>query len=258
MENSIYQRVGDEFQRIEAEYGVSALYACESGSRAWGFASTDSDYDVRFLYVHPRDWYFSIEDQRDVIEEMLPGDLDLSGWELRKALHLLRKSNPSLLEWIHSPLVYAENAEFIGEFRALATQCYSARRCFSHYFSMARGNYQTHLRGPEVKLKKYLYVLRPIFAAQWIERGLGQPPVELVKLLDTLAPSGELRMSLDELLERKRAGDELASAPPIAPLQRFIESELARLETVALPDEETYPVEILNKFFRRWVEQAFV
>ena len=255
MENLIQQRVVEEFDRVEREFGVRVLYACESGSRAWGFASVDSDFDVRFLYVHPRNWYFSIEDQRDVIEEMLPGDLDLSGWELRKALRLLRKSNPSLLEWLYSPIVYAENPVFIAEFRDLATQCYSTRRCFAHYFSMARGNYQHHLRGPEVKLKKYLYVLRPIFAAQWIERDLGQPPVEFSVLLNTLAPTGETRKAIDALLERKRAGDELAAEPPIAPLQQFIEAELSRLATVDLPEVESCSLEVLNRFFRRWVER---
>lgn len=257
MENAIEEQISLELRRVERECGVSVLYACESGSRAWGFASTDSDFDVRFLYVHPRDWYFSIEDRRDVIERMLPRDLDLSGWELRKALRLLRKSNPSLLEWLHSPLVYQQNAAFIEEFRALATQCYSARSCFSHYFSYARANYQAHLRGPAIRLKKYLYVLRPILAAQWIERGLGQPPVEFSVLVETLVPSGELRVALDDLLDRKRAGDELAASPPIGPLQSFIEREIARLATISLPETEPCALETLNLFFRDWVERAF-
>ena len=257
MDNSIEPQISLELRRVESECGVRVLYACESGSRAWGFASTDSDFDVRFLYVHPRDWYFSIEDRRDVIERMLPDDLDLSGWELRKALRLLRKSNPSLLEWLYSPLVYEQNSAFLSEFRALAAQCYSARNCFSHYFSMARGNYQGHLRGPEIKLKKYLYVLRPLLAAQWIERGLGQPPVEFSVLVDALLPSGELRAALDDLLQRKRAGGELDVAPPIAPLQRFIEAEIARLATISLPETQPCALETLNIFFRDWVERAF-
>jgi len=96
----VFNSVGKELRRIEQTYDVRVLYACESGSRAWGFASQDSDYDVRFLYVHSRDWYLSIEDRRDVIEEPISEGLDISGWELRKTLRLLRKSNPPLLEWL--------------------------------------------------------------------------------------------------------------------------------------------------------------
>ena len=100
MQNEVYQRVRDALAQVEAERKVRVLFACESGSRAWGFASRDSDYDVRFLYVHRRDWYLSVEDRRDVIEQPIANDLDMSGWELRKALRLLRKSNPPLHEWL--------------------------------------------------------------------------------------------------------------------------------------------------------------
>src|SRR3954462_8352753 len=117
--NEVTVRVRDALARLEAEQNVRMLFACESGSRAWGFASRDSDYDVRFLYVHVRDWYLSVEDRRDVLEEPLTDELDVSGWELRKALRLLRKSNPPLLEWLKSPVVYQRNAQFTREFEAL-------------------------------------------------------------------------------------------------------------------------------------------
>src|ERR1700677_3992429 len=112
----IFNSVGEELRRIEQAY-VRVLYACESGSRAWGFASQDSDYDVRFIYVHSRDWYLSIEDRRDVIEEPISDSLDISGWELRKTLRLLRKSNPPLLEWLKSPGVYAGDEPFVSDFK---------------------------------------------------------------------------------------------------------------------------------------------
>ena len=113
----VFNSVGEELRRIEQAYDVRVLYACESGSRAWGFASQDSDYDVRFIYVHSRDWYLSIEDRRDVIEEPISDSLDISGWELRKTLRLLRKSNPPLLEWLKSPVVYAWDEEFVSDFK---------------------------------------------------------------------------------------------------------------------------------------------
>ncbi len=95
-----------QLKKIEREHKVKILYAIESGSRVWGFASQDSDFDVRFIYVHHKDWYLSIESKRDVIEMPLEGDLDINGWDLTKALGLFRKSNPPLYEWLQSPIVY--------------------------------------------------------------------------------------------------------------------------------------------------------
>ncbi len=118
----VLSRVRDALARIESERNVRVLFARESGSRAWGFASRDSDYDVRFLYVHRHDWYLSVEDRRDVIEKPIADDLDVSGWELRKALRLLRKSNPPLLEWLKSPVVYRHDPVFAAEFGALAAE----------------------------------------------------------------------------------------------------------------------------------------
>src|SRR5690242_13631967 len=144
--NEVSQRVRSALAQLEVERNVRVLYACESGSRAWGFASRDSDYDVRFLYIHPRDWYLSVEDRRDVIEQPIAADLDVSGWEMRKALRLLWKSNPPLLEWLKSPVVYCHDPEFLAEFSALAMRFYSPRRCFAHYLHMASGNWRDYLR----------------------------------------------------------------------------------------------------------------
>jgi hypothetical protein len=206
------------------------LYACESGSRAWGFESADSDYDVRFLYVHSRDWYLSIEDHRDVIERPINDGLDISGWDLRKALRLFRKSNPPLLEWLGSPIVYREKGGTAQRLRGLATEFQSPRACAYHYLHMARGNYREYLQGEEVWTKKYFYVLRPLLAIQWLERGLGLVPTEFQHLVDRLVPEGSIRESIDRLVERKRLGAELAKGPRLAAISDFIESELARYE----------------------------
>src|SRR5947209_3872560 len=104
---------------IEKEQSVKILYAVESGSRAWGFASKDSDYDIRFIYVHPIDWYISIEEKRDVIEYPVKDLLDFSGWDIRKALQLYKKSNPPLYEWLVSPIVYLEHGNFAQQLRDL-------------------------------------------------------------------------------------------------------------------------------------------
>ena len=139
------ERVIRELKRIEQEYGVRVLLAVESGSRAWGFASPDSDYDVRFIYAHPKDWYISVMEERDVIEEMLPGDLDVSGWDLRKALRLFAKCNLALNEWIGSPMTYFAIDEFRAQIAALIPRYFNPIAAIHHYRSTAatafRDNY---------------------------------------------------------------------------------------------------------------------
>jgi len=256
-DHEVFPRVRDALARIEAERNVRVLFACESGSRAWGFASRDSDYDVRFLYVHQRDWYLSVEDRRDVIEQPLDDELDVSGWELRKALRLLRKSNPPLLEWLKSPVVYGCDPAFVAEFRALAEEFYSPRRCFAHYLHMAFGNWRHYLLGREqVSLKKYLYVFRPLLACRWIERQLGQVPMLFAELVEGVLEEAEVRAALDVLVARKRSAEELAVAPPVEALSRFIAGELSRLEALREPAESAGEVEELNRFFRRYALAA--
>lgn len=253
-EDEISRRVLEALAQIETERNVRVLYACESGSRAWGFASRDSDYDVRFLYVHERDWYLSVEDRRDVIEQPIADDLDVSGWELRKALRLLQKSNPPLLEWLKSPIIYRCDATFAVEFRELAKQFYSPRRCFVHYLHMAAGNARDYLIGRElVSLKKYLYVFRPLLACRWIERRCDPVPMPFSELIAEALDEAEVRAALAELVRQKQAGEELAVAPPVEVLSSFIEIELARLEALEEPDEPGGDVAELNRFFRRYV-----
>lgn len=250
-------RVRDALAQLEADRDVRVLYACESGSRAWGFASHDSDYDVRFLYVHRRDWYLSVDDRRDVIELPPAGDLDVSGWELRKALRLLRKSNPPLLEWLRSPMVYRHDPAFAVEFGALACEFYSPRRCFQHYFHMARGNWRGYLLDREsVSLKKYLYVFRPLLGCRWIERRLGPVPMEFDRLVDHTLEEPEVLSALQALVERKQSGDELSAAPPVPALSRFLAGELTRLEASNHADDAPVDPEELNRFFRRYALAA--
>jgi predicted nucleotidyltransferase len=246
----VFNQVGLELQRLELTHDVRVLYACESGSRAWGFASQDSDYDVRFIYVHRRDWYLSIEDRRDVIEEPVREGLDLSGWELRKTLRLLRKSNPPLLEWLKSPVVYAWDEQFVSDFKQLAEEYYSPARCFQHYLHMAFGNARDYLKHDQVWLKKYLYVLRPLLACRWIERNMGQVPMLFDELVEGIVEDREIRAAIDRLLARKKAGDELDRGPKDIVLSAYIDAELAGLEKIQTEDEPAPDAEALNHFFQ--------
>jgi len=248
----IKEKISAKLLEIEAAENVKILYACESGSRAWGFASRDSDYDVRFIYVHPIEWYLAIDKRRDVIERAIDDDaLDINGWNLQKALHLFRKSNPPLLEWLSSPIVYLEDAVFTPRFKALMPDYYSPVSCTYHYLQMARGNYREFLNNDTVWLKKYFYVLRPVLACKWIELDIGVVPMEFEKLLNRLFPEGPLRVEIDQLLELKRKGEELDRGPRISALNDFIEAELegieARVKNVKRSQPEVAP---LNQLFR--------
>ena len=196
-------------REIENEEKVKVLYACESGSRAWGFPSKDSDFDVRFIYLHPVEWYLSIRKKRDVIERPIDDNLDLSGWDLQKALLLFRKSNPPLMEWLVSPIIYLEDYSISSQMRSLAAEYYSPIACTYHYIHMAQGNNREYLEGDRVWLKKYFYVLRPILAVQWIEQGLGVVPTEFDALVVKLIREPDLKKDIDQLIHLKRLGDEL-------------------------------------------------
>jgi predicted nucleotidyltransferase len=239
--------------QVQEDQGFKIVYACESGSRAWGFPSQDSDYDVRFLYVHPPHWYLSVdvEDKPDVFERPITDELDVSGWELRKALKLLKKSNPPLLEWLNSPIVYMEAIDVVRRLRDLVPAFYSPIACAYHYLHMAEGNYREYSRGDTVWRKKYLYILRPLLAIGWIEKEDSAVPMEFRILVDRLVSDSGLRRAIDNLLEAKKSGKELDRGPAIPELNAFIDSELRRLET-ELPKRVNPKADIerLNEVFR--------
>ena len=222
--------IRQRLRALEADEGVRIVLAVESGSRAWGFASTDSDYDVRFVYVRPASHYLSIrvEDRRDVIERPIDGEIDLNGWDLRKALRLLARTNPAIVEWLQSPITYVERGRFRIDARNLLPALYSPVRGLHHYRQMALGNHRSYLRGERVRLKKYLYALRPLLAARWIEARGTPAPMAFADLLGATELPPECRAAVAELLARKQSSSELAEGPPVPALQSFIETELAR------------------------------
>lgn len=224
-------RIRRELQKIEQEEQVRILYACESGSRAWGFPSQDSDYDVRFIYIREVEWYLSIHEKRDVIERPISDLLDINGWDLRKALYLFRKSNPPLLEWLHSPIQYLETSTVADQIRSISPLTFSPRSCMYHYLNMAKGNFREYLSGDNVWIKKYFYVLRPILACGWIERKGTMPPMEFDHLVtELIPPNSELNREIRELLDRKKAGDELDHEPKLSLIHDYLDERIAYYE----------------------------
>ena len=225
MNQNITETVRNKLIEIEKEHNVKILYAVESGSRAWGFESSDSDYDVRFIYAHNKNWYLNILPKKDVIEYPIIDEFDYSGWDLRKTMFLINKSNPVFFEWLKSPIVYLKDDYFYSVMEQLTQYYFSPVSSIYHYLHMASGNYKQFLQTDEVKIKKYFYVLRPIMACMWIENFKESPPMEFEKLLTQITDSG-LFDKINELLSRKKTGIELGIEPRIDIINNFIENNL--------------------------------
>ena len=243
---SIIPLIQSTLRRIETERSVKIWFAVESGSRAWGFESTDSDFDVRFIYFSPLAEHLTVIERRDVIEnaDVVSPDplLDFSGWDLRKFLGLVNKSNPVCFEWMQSAIIYHEDKKWRGV-RELIAPFFSPKGAMHHYLSMARHNYREHMRdgaSPRVRLKKYLYITRPLLCCRWIERdpAAGPPPMPFMDALNAAAVPDEVETALIDLVARKKAAEEIDEGAAVPCINEFIDGELGRLKIVA----DTMPV----------------
>jgi predicted nucleotidyltransferase len=256
----VWDRVQARLDAIERRYDVTILHAVESGSRAWGFPSPDSDYDVRFIYRHPAAWYLSVIEGRDVVEEGVDEfGMDVSGWDIRKALRLLLKSNPPLYEWLSAPIVYRSDAAFARRLRALCERLFDRRTLAYHYRSIALNQRRDNWQGRDlVKLKKYFYALRPLAAVGWLRaHPEGIPPMNLASLLDGISVPASVRAAIDALLERKRVTSELGEGPPIPVLEQWISDQLDAAEAYCAHLPSAPPARAaVDDFFRELLDVA--
>ena len=239
---------------LEQTENIKILYACESGSRAWGFASPDSDFDVRFIYARPENDYLGITDLPDNVGLPVNEVLDISGWDIKKSLKLFLKSNSTLYEWLQSPIVYQEDSLFADDLRKLMSQYFSLRSGANHYLSMAHNTLRDDLQTEQVKLKRYFYALRPALACLWIVMKQTVPPMDFDKLRVVITDY-EVQNAIDELLGRKRIADEKALITPVPVLNQWLSDKLdwCKERIHALPSEKKYPDE-LNNIFRKYIQ----
>lgn len=239
---------------LEQTQGIQILYACESGSRAWGFPSIDSDYDVRFIYKHPEDWYLSIQECRDVVELPINKELDINGWDLRKSLRLLIRHNATLFEWMQSPIVYARHETFLKNFTEVARSSFSPMASMHHYLSTAKKYYVECTSSDKVKLKKYFYCLRCTLAGEWIAHFKTVPPMELNKLLPLIQDNDHLLQKIHELVLLKAGKDESYKHPHEPELEAFLKESIAHCESIcsSLPSPKS-DQNILNVCFRHTI-----
>ncbi len=251
----MHDLIRQKLREIERSENVRILHAVESGSRAWGFPSRDSDYDVRFFYVRPLEDYLRLEKTRDVIELPINDILDINGWDLSKTLQLLHAANPTLFEWMQSDIVYLET-DFAASFRPLLHRYFSSRKGLYHYISMADGNYKYYLKSDMVRAKKYFYVLRPVLACRWIlERGT--PPAMLFSELVTSQLEVDMRPIVEDLLDLKMSSTEVREIPKIQPLNDYLDRSIADIKerVQQLEATENPGWEPLNHFFRQMLTE---
>lgn len=237
----------DEIERSE---GIRILRAIESGSRAWGFTSPDSDYDVRFIYVRPLRDYLTLRPKRkDTIEWVVDETLDICGWDLSKALQLAHKGNLFLFEWATSPVVY-RNTQTWDEVWEVVRPYFSPRAALHSYYGIAHNTNRDFLKGERVRYKKYLYALRPLLACKFIAERKEQPPVAFDELVRAAAPDA-LLPAIEELLAAKAHMNEKDEAPRIPAVDAFIEDALARYgePPADWPKDDTRPWEPLEELF---------
>lgn len=244
---AVEKQILDKLTMIEADRNVRILFAVESGSRAWGFPSPDSDYDARFVYARPVDWYLSIDPGRDVIELPIEGDLDINGWDIQKALGLLLKPNPVLLEWLSSPVRYRWSNDVCDQLIRLSQKIVHNRTCLHHYIGLGEGSFARTIAGKEkISIKKYFYVLRPAMALRWVWMNPDViPPMNFQELMRGVDLPADLTSLIAELLEKKRVTKEMGEAPRIAQIDEFVLAEFERAKALAIdapkPDNQLKP-----------------
>ena len=249
-------RIVKKLKEIEKNHGLKVIYACESGSRAWSFASEDSDYDVRFIYVHPIDWYLTIVEKKDVIEIPFDGKLDISGWDVRKSLKLLRKSNSPLFEWLSSPIKYRNVKPVMDAFVELSADAFLPESSCHHYLSMALNFIAKFTDGEEVSVKSYLYSMRTILCCKWIIRRMNQPPMKIQDLLKELLPSGDIRKLVDELIYVKIRGTESASMKRSLIFEEYLNEQLNFITNKIPKNPKKIPIERFDSVFRKILSKS--
>ena len=251
-ENEITLSIKEKLSQIEQRENIRILYACESGSRAWGFASPDSDYDVRFVFVRPIEDYLRVKELPDYIDAELNEVYDINGWDLKKFCKQLYKSNPVIFEWADSPIVYRTTSEW-KHVKANMQDFVLQVAMIHRYRGMAKSNVRSNFATSEVVLKKYLYVLRPVLACVWIMQKHTVPPTEFMKLVEEVLPE-ELKVLVDELLAVKMKSGERDKGARISQIDLFIESKLNEATVFPVTDEVQENYEKLDKLFLEIVQ----
>ncbi|MDE6005747.1 MAG: nucleotidyltransferase domain-containing protein, partial [Oscillospiraceae bacterium] len=245
----IEKLIQEKISEIEQTEHVRILHAVESGSRAWGFASPNSDYDVRFIYVRKKQDYLKLNPISDVINWQLDDVFDINGWDLKKTLCLLKNSNPTIFEWNLSPIVY-KTTDFWQKNQDIINHYFSCKAGVYHYLNTAKTSYEKFLTLDKVKLKKYFYVLRPILACRWILKNKQPAPMLFSELVNSMLEP-EMKSLIQDLLDKKINSPESSTGNPIPELNNYIlrNLNLLKKEADSLCNDKNYDWNSLNQMF---------
>lgn len=233
MDAEVVAAIDERLLDVAREHGVAVPWAIESGSRAWGFPSPDSDYDCRFLFVRPLSSYAAPWRERDVIETPLDAVLDVNGWDLVKAVQLAAGGNVTVAEWLRSPLVYSGDPAFRDELLALFEAVADRAAVGRHYLHVGRDQWQRSGAddGSEIRLKKVFYAVRPACALHWMsQHDRIPPPMNLLQLLAEAPPPADVAESISELIAAKAVTRELGGGTVPAPIRAFVATQFAAAE----------------------------
>ena len=220
--NGEQERITAALHEMESRHGCRILFAVESGSRAWGFASPDSDYDVRGVFVRPLDWYLQLrEDLPDTIVESLPGDLDVSLWDIKKALVQLSKSNASFLEWLGSPIIYWDDG-IIASLNDIKADWFNPIHVAYHYASMFRKAMEKRNPDGSLRIKKLCYALRANLCLQYVLAFEKMPPTPFAAVLGGVKLSPAERKAVRDVLDKKKTALESDVLVPDARLDGLL------------------------------------
>ncbi|MGD8834909.1 MAG: nucleotidyltransferase domain-containing protein [Desulfobacteraceae bacterium] len=241
---------------IEKDHNVKTILACESGSRAWGFPSDDSDYDVRFIFVNQKDWYLSIADKRDVIELPVDDLLDVNGWDLKKALHLMRKSNSPLLEWLSSPIQYHVWPEAFNRLFKLSKMAFMPETSCYHYLSMAKKKVEQFKENERVKLKTYMYAIRSTLCCEWIIKNMEQPPMHIDNLLAEITDDLQFKDQVNRLIAQKKAHTEKFTVERSEVIENYINQKIIELQDNIPDNPSKLGMDLFDDVFRSILEDS--
>lgn len=244
------QEIKAQLNHLEQEKNIKILLAVESGSRAWGCPSPDSDYDVRIIYIHPKDYYLTIGERKDNINYFHGELLDINGWDIRKTLRLLSKSNATPFEWNQSPIVYQAMEGFQAELQQLILDYFQPYHSLNHYKGIAINSFKSIQGNDTIKLKKLFYVIRPLLAAEWIVKKASVPPMDLPNLLPILEDQAMVNR-IEELIEMKKGLAESYVHKASPEMLKFIQSKFQIFEQEhSFEKRKITSHEPLNQYFR--------
>jgi len=259
LENDIYTAILQRLHETEEINTVKIPLAIESGSRGWGFASPDSDYDCRFVYVHNKDWYLSVFDKPDIIEYATDKVFDVNGWDLRKFIAHIVKSNAVMFEWISSNEIYKRDEAIMALLSELAENFFNPISVAYHYLSLAAKKYKEIIETDNAILKKYFYVLRPLANLTYVEQHGKQPHMDYFKTLAEIDMDESIASEITRLAKLKKVSDESLLVPKNKIITDYFASEINRYEKKlkSLTFEKNRDYNYADSVFRKIIEMAW-